>query len=114
MTTVTRMPNRKTKINNGKATKIKKKGSAQRLARQKNLANQPEKNHRRNIKIAKTLLGDKDWVNSEFNGDVYRAAVWLQSEIFTGIKPVALGRFAAAIKAVGGVSAAKVLLSIYG
>jgi hypothetical protein len=114
MTTVTRTPNGKSKIRNGKATRTKRTGSGHKMVRPNHVANQIAKNHRRGIKIAKTLISDRSWVNSEFNGDMYKAAVWIQSEIFTGIKPISLSRFAAAIKAVGGVSVAKVLLSVYG
>ena len=114
MTTVTKTSNGKTKMRNGKATKSKKARSGQKVTRPNHVANHIETNHRRGIKIAKTLLSDKGWVKSEFNGDVHKAAVWIQSEIFTRISPMALGRFAAAIKAVGGVSTAKVLLSVYG
>ena len=114
MTTVTRTANGKTKIRHGKTTKIKKKKSARKTGRSNHLSNHVDKNHRRGIKVAKTLLSDRSWVNSEFNGDIFKAAVWIQSEIFTGISPVALSRFATAIKSVGGVSMAKVLLSVYG
>jgi hypothetical protein len=114
MTTVTKTSNGKTKIRKGKSTKGKKTRSARKMVRSNHVANHIEQNHRRGIKIAKTLLSDKGWVNSEFNGDIYKAAVWIQSEIFTRINPVALSRFAAATKGVGGISVAKVLLSVYG
>jgi hypothetical protein len=114
MTTVAKTPNGKTRIANGKTTKSKKTRSAQKTTRSNHVANNVEKNHRRGIKIAKTLLSDKGWVNSEFNGDIHKAAVWVQSEIFPRISATALSRFSAAIKAVGGVSTAKVLLSVYG
>src|SRR5438874_7053087 len=102
MTTVTKTPNGKTRTGNRKTTKTKKTRSGQKMVRSNHVANHVDTNHRRGIKIAKTLLSDKGWVNSEFNGDIHKAAVWIQSEIFPRISPTALGRFSTAIKAVGG------------